>query len=98
MRRGGTVRGIFAGFLGLVALHAVAQKGGSGRVASAFGDVAAIVERVLDKDVPAIPDKRNPGADTGRNAKVAEAQAAGGSTGTTSGRFNDRLPIPAVPN
>jgi hypothetical protein len=98
-RRGGTVRGIFAGFLGLVALHAVGTKGGSGRVASAFADVAGLIERVLDADVPAIPDRRAGAADTGPGSKAAvdKAKAAGGAQGTTSDRFAGRLPLPDPP-
>jgi hypothetical protein len=81
-----------AGFLGLVALHAVGSKGSKGRVASAMTDVANIVERVLSPNVAAIPDRR-PGGDT-----AAERAAAGtGSKAKTSDRFTGRLPIPDPP-
>ncbi|MFP5372392.1 MAG: hypothetical protein ACLGI3_16815 [Actinomycetes bacterium] len=85
MRRGGTVRGVFAGFLGLVALHAVGTKGGGKRVEGAFGDLAAIVERVLANDVPAIPDRRT------------AAPAADETQWNATARTAPRLPIPSPP-
>ena len=83
-----SVRGIFAGFLGLVALHAVGSKGGSGRVAEAFGDVAGGIERVLSPTVPAIPDRRHGAASHGGGAAAAISAGA---------RITDRLPIPDPP-
>lgn len=106
MRRGGTVRGIAAGFLGLVALHALAEKGGSGRVADAFGDVAGLVERVMDPNVPAIRDRRAGASKTEAKAAKAESKAAagvtagkakGGASTGTHDRITDRLPIPDPP-
>jgi hypothetical protein len=86
VKLGGSVRGAFAGFLGLVALHAVAQKGSSKRVGGAFSDLAAIVERVLDADVPAIPDHSKP-------SKPSTAVADGAAAAADP----PRLPIPAPP-
>lgn len=102
MRRGGTVRGIAAGFLGLVALHALAEKGGSGRVADAFGDVAGLVERVMDPNVPAIRDRRAGASKTEAKeskaaAGVAAGKAKGGASTGTHDRITDRLPIPDPP-
>jgi hypothetical protein len=87
----GSVRGLFAGFLGLVALHAVASQGGSGRVASAFADVAGVIERVLNPTVPAIPDRRN-AVPVGTAMNRAAASAA-----TAGARISDRLPINPAP-
>jgi hypothetical protein len=78
----GSVRGVFAGFLGLVALHAVGSRGGSGRVGDAFADVAGVIERVMNPTVPAIPDRR---------AGAPAAPVAKADTKTP------RLPIPAPP-
>lgn len=96
---GGAIRGAFSAWLGLIALQAVSTKGGSGRISEAFGDVASIVERVLDPDVPAIPDRRDGGAGPSKEdaARIKDAQAAGGSQGTTSSRAFGRLPIPDPP-
>lgn len=98
MSRRGAVRGVAAGFLGLVALHAVGQKGGSGRVADAFGDVAGLIERVLDPSVAAIPDRRAGAKQNEAAAGVAAGKAKGGAAGSISDRITDRLPIPAPPN
>lgn len=65
--------GAFTGWLGLIALHALSTKGGSGRVGELFNDVNSIVERVLDADVAAIPDLR---------AGASTNGAGGGSAGT----------------
>jgi hypothetical protein len=97
----GTLRGMAAGFLGLIALQAVGTKGGSGRIAEAFGDVAGLIQRAFDPNVPAIPDRRgidpnSPGAQAA--AAVAAGKAKGGITQTTADRFGGRLPIPAPPN
>lgn len=88
----GSVRGIAAGFLGLVALHALGSKGGSGRVSEAFADVAGVIERLLDPRVPAIPDLRN-GAGGGTGLPSAAAAAA-----TAGARLSDRLPLSPIPN
>lgn len=99
MRRGGTVRGVFAGFLGLVALHALGTKGGSGRVKEAFGDVAGLIERVLDADVPAIPDRAKAKAQASfneANPGFADAVASGGAQGRKP-LPSERLPVPSVP-
>ncbi len=79
----GSVRGVFAGFLGLVALHALGSRGGSGRVSEFFGDVAGVIERVLDPNVPAIPDRR-PGK---------ELPSAAGAVR----KLSDRLPLSDPP-
>lgn len=94
----GTARGIASGFLGLVALQALSTRGGSGRVAEAFGDIAGLVARVMDPDVPAIPDRRAGAAQgTSTPGSIAAAKAAGGAQGTTSSRLERRLPIPDPP-
>ena len=93
MKRGGTVRGMAAGFLGLIALQAVGTRGGSGRVAEAFSDVAGLIERVMSPEVPAIPDRR-----AGGDTAADRAKAGTGSTAKTSDRFGGRLPLPAPPN
>lgn len=53
-----TLTWAFTTWLGLVALQAVVSRGGSGRISQAFGDLDALLERVLDPTVPAIPDRR----------------------------------------
>lgn len=82
----GAVRGAVAAWLGLITLQAVASKGGSGRVASAFADLSGLVDRVIDPAVPAIPDRRGP------SHAVAEGAAAAAGAVPSA-----RLPIPAVP-
>jgi hypothetical protein len=54
----GTLRGVFAMWLALIALQTLTGKGASGRVASAFDDVNGLLVRVLDAKVPALPDRR----------------------------------------
>lgn len=49
---------IFATWLGLVALQALASKSAPGRIQSLAADVSGFVERALDPTVPAIPDRR----------------------------------------
>lgn len=53
----GAVRGMVSAWLGLIALQAVSTAGGSGRIASAFTDVNALLQRAIDPSVPAIPDR-----------------------------------------
>lgn len=91
MRIGGATRGVFAGFLGLIALQALGSNGGSGRVASAFADLSGLIERVLDPDVPAIPDRRA-GAAIQPGNTVRNAAAA-----AVSPDVLDRLPLPSPP-
>lgn len=89
--RGG-VRGALAAWLGLIALQAVGTAGGSGRISSFFGDVNTLIERALNPNVPAIPDRRagavntNAGAIT-TNPADAAAMAALGANYTTSGLY-----------
>lgn len=98
-RRGGAARGAAAGFLGLVALHAVGStKGAKGRIADAFADVAGLIERALDPSAPAIPDRRAGAKQNEAAAGVAAGRAKGGATGGLSDRITDRLPIPDPPN
>lgn len=51
-----TARGVVTAWLALIALQAVSTKGSSGRIASLMTDVNRLVARVLDPNVPAIPD------------------------------------------
>lgn len=53
-----TLTWAFTTWLGLVALQAVVSRGGSGRISQAFSDLDALLERVLDPTVAAIPDRR----------------------------------------
>lgn len=82
---------MFAAWLGLIALHALGTRGGSGRVSSAFTDVAGLIERVLDADVPAIPDRRA-GA-----APAAPAPAEPAEPADEDGGPPPRLPVPTPP-
>jgi hypothetical protein len=80
----GGFRGALAAWLGLIALQAVGTTpGGGGRIASFFGDVNTMVERVLNPNVAAIPDRRAGAA----NASDAAATAALAATYTTSGLY-----------
>lgn len=54
----GALAAAFSTWLALVALQAVATRGSAGRISELAGDIDAIVERVLDPTVPAIPDLR----------------------------------------
>jgi hypothetical protein len=71
----GTVRGALSAALALSVLQAVVSQRGSGAVAGAFGVVDGLVQRVLDPDVPAIPDKR--GGQELPNGAAASAATAG---------------------
>jgi hypothetical protein len=81
MRSRGALRGAFAAWLGLIALHAVSTRGGSGRVTEFFGDVNGLVSRVLDPDIPAIPDRR-----TGTATAAAPTGTAPPPPGAVAGR------------
>jgi hypothetical protein len=80
--RGGVLRGAVASWLGLIALHALSTSGGAGRVKELSQDLTSILDRVLDPNVPAIPDRRAPG--TGP-AGDAPATGAPPTTGTAAG-------------
>lgn len=49
----------FTTWLSLIALQALATRGSAGRVGSALSDINSIIERLLDADVAAIPDRRS---------------------------------------
>lgn len=83
----GTMRAAAGSVLGLVALQAVSTRGGSGRVAEAFRDINTMVDRLLDPNVPAIPNLAG-GEQWGTTARVPAS-----SGGSTSGR----VPVPAAP-
>ena len=70
------LRGAVTAWLALIALQAVSSRGGSGRVASFFGDVDGLVQRALSPDVPAIPDRRGGRNDTSSYITPAQAAAA----------------------
>lgn len=57
----GAVRGAATAWLALIALQAVSTRGGSGRIAALLTDVNGLIERALDPNVPAIPDRRTGG-------------------------------------
>lgn len=90
---------MFAGFLGLIALHAVGTQGGSGRVAEAFADLSRLIDRVIDPAVPAIPDRRGAGAGDPSPASTDELreQTPGGTGSGATGRTAPRLPVPQPP-
>lgn len=73
----GALRGAFAAWLGLIALQAVGTAGGSGRIAGAFTDANRLLARVLDPDVPAIPDLRLPPAERGVGQSATNPPAPG---------------------
>jgi hypothetical protein len=52
----GTARSMAATVLGLVALQTIGTAGGSGRVVDLLNDANALVDRLLDPNVPAIPN------------------------------------------
>lgn len=54
----GTLGWMFTTWLALIALQTLSTPGASGRVASLFGDIDSLVQRALDPNVPAIPDRR----------------------------------------
>lgn len=53
-----TLRWVFGAWLGLVALQALTSPSAPARVAQAFAGAQELVERLLDPNVPAIPDLR----------------------------------------
>lgn len=82
------LRGVAAGVLGLIALQAVGQAGGTGRIGSLFGLLDQVVTRALDPKVPLIPDRRDPGSSTpltdpSTAVENAAAKAAGMGTALT---------------
>jgi hypothetical protein len=81
------LRGAVAAWLGLITLQAVGTKSGSGRVAELATDTTRLLARILDPDVPAIPDRR-PGAAAATAAAVLPDLAAGATsvgTGVAAG-------------
>jgi hypothetical protein len=96
----GTLRGAATAWLGLIALHAVAT-GGSGKVAGAFADVNRLLSRVLDPNVPAIPDRRAGGSAGSSGSASSAPKVLTGSAATepkTTGPAAGRIPIPKIPN
>lgn len=69
-------RGAVTAWMALIVLNAVGSAGGSGRLASLFGDVDQLVKRALSSDVPAIPDRRGRRNDTSSYITPAQAAAA----------------------
>ncbi len=88
----GTLRGAAVAWLSLIALHAVASRGGSGRVAEFVTDADRLLQRVLSPEVPAIPDRRAGGA--AARAPMPTADQVVGARIPIVGR----LPVPPVPN
>lgn len=89
----GTVRSAAATVLGLIALQAVASRGGSGRVVELFQDVNGILQHALDPSVPAIPDLRN-GGSWASTAPVTPLRSGAVSQGAGAAA---RFRIPPVP-
>ena len=54
----GTLGWAFSAWLALIALQTLSTNGASGRVSGAFTELSALVDRVLDPSIPAIPDRR----------------------------------------
>jgi len=100
MARGGMIRGAASAWLGLIALQAVSTRGGSGRVAEFFNDANRLVQRVLDPNVPAIPDRRGGATAGGWLTGVQQSRATAPPPATEPGQTysrDSRLPIPGVP-
>jgi hypothetical protein len=74
---GHALRGAVSAWLALIALQTIGTAGGSGRVASFFGDVDNLVKRALNPTVPAIPDRRNA---TATSAGTPSTAAPSGSS------------------
>lgn len=72
----GTARAAASACLGLIALQAAGTSGGSGRIRQLLGDANTMVSRLLDPNVPAIPDLRNGGTWGATPATVSESAAA----------------------
>ena len=53
----GTLGWMFTTWLALIALQTLSTQCASGRVSSLFADVNSLVQRALDPNVPAIPDR-----------------------------------------
>jgi hypothetical protein len=85
----GAFRGAAAAWLGLIALQAVATRGGSGRIASLLGDLDGLVQHVLDPNVPAIKDRRG--------GSGAAAPVTVSPTPYDMGPRPSQLPIPGQP-
>ena len=67
------LRGALTAWMALIVLNTVGSAGGSGKVASLFGDVDRLVKRALSPDVPAIPDRH--GKTSGGSSYITPAQA-----------------------
>lgn len=69
MKRG--LAGAFTTWLALVALQTLAtSKSAPSRIRELFQDANAVIERVLDPTVPAIPDRREGAAPTTDTTKT----------------------------
>lgn len=78
----GTARAAATACLGLIALQAAGTRGGAGRIASLLADANSMVARVLDPNVPAIPDRRTGASSSGTPGALEAWSAASGLTGT----------------
>ena len=74
------LRGALTAWMALIVLNTVGSAGGSGKVASLFGDVDRLVKRALSPDVPAIPDRR--GKSVGGSSYITPAQVAAAARAT----------------
>jgi hypothetical protein len=97
---GHALRGAVTAWLGLIVLQAVVSTGGSGRVAGAFTGIAGLVNRALDPNVPAIPDRRAgatdgpPGWGQPTPEQVREAVAAAANAPAVAGVFGPNGGLP----
>lgn len=70
------LRGAVTAWMALIVLRTVGTAGGSGRLASFFGDVDRLVQHALSPDVPAIPDRRGGSGSAGTSSYITPAQSA----------------------
>jgi hypothetical protein len=98
---GHALRGAVTAWLSLIALQAIGTQGGSGRIASFFGDVDNLVKRALDPTVPAIRDRRGPAGTTDGNGNfhptVPDWLGGGTTTAPGSGTSGQRSNPNIVP-
>lgn len=83
------LRGILAGYLGLVALSALLSDQGSARASGLLGWLSSAIERALSPGVPAIPDYAG---------GAGAAGAAGGGGGSAAPKNVHQLPKGTPPS
>lgn len=84
---------MFTTWLALIALQTFSTKGASGRVAGAFADVNTLVDRLLDANIPAVPDRRAGATSTTNKLDAAVAAKTAMTSTPPSPSLAPRSPL-----